>query len=185
MEGSSEFQHSSIPTFRECCMSETLLLLLAALLCLTGLFLSMLAFSGTWLVLAAALISKLAVGVPTLGTFVVFILICIAAEVLEALAGFIGVQKRGGSKLAGFASLIGGLIGAAVGTGIFPVLGTVAGMLLGSFAAAFLVEWLRLKHQEQAAHIALGTVWARLAVLFLKTALTLGMSIWLFASLVR
>jgi uncharacterized protein YqgC (DUF456 family) len=166
-------------------MTEVLLIILTALLCLIGLLLSSLTFSGTWLVLAAALITRLAVGVPTIGTLVVFALICIAVELIELLASFLGVQKRGGSKLAGFAALIGGLVGAGVGTGIFPILGTFAGMLIGSFGAAFLVEWLRLKHHEQAAHIAWGTVWARLAVLFLKTAFTLGMSIWLLVGLVK
>ncbi|MFA6172395.1 MAG: DUF456 domain-containing protein [Kiritimatiellales bacterium] len=166
-------------------MMEVILLILAALLCLTGLMLSALTFSGTWLVLAAALITKLAVGVPTLGTFAVFLLICVAAELLELLAGFIGVRKRGGSRPAGLAALIGGLIGAGAGTGIVPIFGTIAGMLLGSFTAAFLVEWLRLRHQGQAAHIAWGAVLARLAVLFLKTVLTLGMSIWLLFVLIK
>ena len=166
-------------------MIETLLLILTVLLCLTGLLLSSLAFSGTWMVLLAAIITKFAVGVPSIGTLVAFTLICIVVELLEVLAGFIGVQKRGGSKLAGIAALIGGVVGAGIGTGIFPILGTFAGLLLGSFGAAFLTEWLRLKHHGQAAHIAWGTVWARLAVLFLKTALTLGMSIWLLASLLH
>lgn len=166
-------------------MTETLLLLLAAFLCLSGLMISTLAFSGTWLVLAAALITRLAVGVPTIGTLAVFALICVSVELLELLAGFIGVQKRGGSKLAGLAALVGGLVGAVIGSGIFPILGTFAGMLIGSFGAAYLVEWNRLKHHEQAAHIAWGAVWARLAVLFLKTALTLGMSIWLLVELLH
>jgi len=166
-------------------MTETLLLILTILLCLIGLLLSTLTFSGTWMVLLAALITKLTVGFPTLGTLAVCALLCIAAEVLEALAGFLGVQKRGGSKLAGLAALIGGLVGAGIGTGIFPILGTLTGMILGSFALAFLVEWNRLKHHGQAAHIAWGTVWARLSVLFLKTALTLGMSLWLLAGLLH
>lgn len=166
-------------------MTEVPLLILTVLLCLIGLLLSTLTFSGTWLVLTAALITKLSIGFPTIGTLVVFALLCIAAELFEALAGFLGVQKRGGSKLAGFAALIGGLVGAGIGTGIFPILGTLAGMILGSFGAAFLVEWNRLNHHGQAAHIAWGTVWARLAVLFLKTALTLGMSIWLLAELLN
>lgn len=164
---------------------ELILIILTALLCLSGLLLSMLAFSGTWMVLLAALIAKISIGFPNLGTLLIFGIICIVAELLEALAGFLGVQKRGGSKLAGFAALIGGLAGAGIGTGIFPILGTFAGMILGSFGAAFLTEWLRLKHHGQAAHIAWGTVWARLAVLFLKTALTLGMSIWLLAILIK
>ena len=164
-------------------MIHTLMIILTALLCLIGLLLSMLTFSGTWLVLLAALITKFSIGFPNLGTLIVFAGLCLATEGVEALAGFFGVQKRGGSKLAGLAALIGGLVGAGIGTGIFPILGTFSGMLLGSFGAAFLTEWLRLKHHEQAAHIAWGTVWARLAVLFLKTALTLGMSIWLLVHL--
>jgi uncharacterized protein YqgC (DUF456 family) len=166
-------------------MTEVLLIILTALLCLIGLLLSTLTFSGTWLVLAAALITRLAAGTPNIGTLVVFALICIAVELIEMLAGFLGVQKRGGSKLAGFAALIGGLAGAGIGTGIFPILGTFAGLLIGSFGAAFLVEWLRLRHHEQATHIAWGTVWAKLAVLFLKTTLTLGMSLWLLVGLVK
>ncbi|MDD3275561.1 MAG: DUF456 domain-containing protein [Kiritimatiellales bacterium] len=164
-------------------MLHILLVSLTSLLCLTGLFLSMLTFSGTWMVLLAALITKFLIGFPSIGTLVVFAVLCIATEGFEALAGFLGVQKRGGSKLAGVAALIGGLVGATVGTGIFPILGTFAGMIIGSFGAAFLVEWNRLKRHGDAAHIAWGTVWARLAVLFLKTALTLGMSIWLLANL--
>jgi len=166
-------------------MTHTLILILTALLCLSGLFLSTLTFSGTWMVLLAALITKFSIGFPNIGTLIVFALICIATEGFEALAGFLGVQKRGGSKLAGLAALIGGLVGAVIGSGIFPILGTFAGMILGSFGAAFLVEWNRLKHHGQAAHIAWGTVWARLAVLFLKTALTLGMSLWLLAGLIK
>lgn len=166
-------------------MIHILIIILTALLCLIGLLLSTLGFSGTWLVLAAALINRFATGIPAVGTLVVFALICIAVELIELLAGFLGVQKRGGSKQAGIAALIGGLVGAGVGTGIFPILGTFAGMLLGSFGAAFLTEWLRLKHHGQAMHIAWGTVWARLAVLFLKTAITLGMSLWLLVGLLR
>jgi uncharacterized protein len=166
-------------------IAHVLLITLTVLLCLSGLVLSTLTFSGTWMVFLAALITKFSIGFPTLGTLVVFAGLCIATELFEALAGFLGVQKRGGSKLAGLAALIGGLVGAVIGSGIFPIIGTVAGMILGSFGAAFLVEWNRLKHHGQAAHIAWGTVWARLAVLFLKTALTLGMSIWLLAGLVK
>lgn len=162
-------------------MIEFLLFTLTALLCAIGLILSSLTFSGTWLVLLAALITKLSIGFPTLGTLIVFALLCIATEAFEALAGFWGVQKRGGSKRAGLAALFGGLLGAGIGSAVFPILGTFIGMLLGSFALAFLTERNRLGHDAQAAHIARGVVWARLGVLLLKTILTAAMSLWLLA----
>lgn len=164
-------------------MIDLLLLVFTVLLCVAGLFLSALAFSGTWLVLLAALITFFASRAPSIETLVVFTLLCIATEIAEAFAGWLGVQKRGGSKLAGLAALAGGLIGAIVGSGIFPIIGTFLGMLGGSFVLAFLVEWNRLKHHKQAAHIAWGTVWARLGITFLKTLLTLSMGIWLIASM--
>lgn len=166
-------------------MVDLLLIIFAALLCLIGILLSALAFSGTWMVLLAALITFFANGFPTLGTLIVFVLLCITAEIIEALAGWLGVQKRGGSKLAGLAAVVGGLIGAVVGSGVFPIIGTLLGMLAGSFGLAFLVEWNRLKHHVQAADIALGAVFARLGILFVKTALTVGMSFWLLAGLLR
>jgi uncharacterized protein YqgC (DUF456 family) len=166
-------------------MTNILLLILTVLLCTSGVLISAIAFSGTWLVLLAALITFFANDVPTIGTLVVFALLCIGAEVMEALAGWFGVQKRGGSKLAGLAALVGGLVGAVIGSGIFPIIGTFFGMLFGSFALAFLVEWNRLKHHGPAAGIALGAVWARLVILFVKTLITLSMCLWLISALLR
>lgn len=162
-----------------------IIFILTALLCGIGLILSSLTFSGTWVVLLAALITKLSIGFPTLGTLIAFALLCIATELLEALAGFWGVQKRGGSKRAGWAALLGGLLGAVIGSAVFPILGTLIGMLLGSFTLAFLIERRRLNHDAQAAHIARGAVWARLFVILFKTVLTAAMSLWLLAGLLR
>ncbi len=162
-------------------MIDILLFILTALLCILGVLLSALAFSGTWLVLLAALITFFAGDFPTVGTLIVFSLLCITTEIIEALAGWFGVQKRGGSKLAGLAAVGGGLIGAVVGSGVFPIIGTFLGMLAGSFALAFLVEWNRLKHHGQAMDIAVGAVLARLGIIIFKTLLTLGMGVWLLA----
>ncbi len=160
--------------------------ILIVLLGLAGLILSVLSLSGTWCVLLAAALAWWRMP-ETVGpaTVIVFALLCIATEALEALAGFLGVQKRGGSRLGGAAAILGGLAGAVIGTPVFPILGTVAGMLLGSFAGAFLAEYGRLKRSTHASHIAFGAVWARLAVMLLKTVLTLGMSLWLLIGLLR
>jgi uncharacterized protein YqgC (DUF456 family) len=165
-------------------MMDTLIYIVITLACLVGLLLSALSLSGTWCVLLAAVLAwwrlPEAIGPATL---IVFALVCIAVELLEALAAFAGVQKRGGSRPGGVAAILGGLFGAVIGSVLFPILGTIAGMLLGSFAGAFLVEYRRLKRGSHASHIAFGAVWARLGVMMLKTVLTLGMSLWLLINL--
>ncbi|MDF7800762.1 DUF456 domain-containing protein [Pontiellaceae bacterium B1224] len=151
----------------------------AALLCFVGFILSCLSLSGTWVVLAATGLVAWSKWpeFPGLGTLVIFLLLCIAVEVIEALAGAWGVQKRGGSKAAGWAALLGGFIGMFLGTFIpVPIIGTLLGMLLGSFGLAFLVEHARMKKAEHALHVATGAVIARLAVIFLKVGVTIIMS---------
>jgi len=166
-------------------METLLLFILTALLCGIGLLLSALSLSGTWLVLLAALITQFSTGVPGLWALILFALLCVATETLEALAGFFGVQKRGGSKLAGLAALLGGLLGAVIGSAIFPILGTFMGMLLGSFALAYVAEKMLEKNHTEAAHIARGALWARLGVILLKVVLTAAMSLWLLIDLLR
>lgn len=150
---------------------------LAVLICLVGLAMSCLSLSGTWLVLAAtALLAWLRwPAFPGIATGIIFLLLCIGVELLEAVAGAWGVQKRGGSKAAGWAALIGGLIGMVLGGMVIPVIGNLLGMLLGSFGLAFWVEHARMKKADHAAHVAFGAVVARLGVIFLKVAITLAM----------
>ncbi|QBG46656.1 DUF456 domain-containing protein [Verrucomicrobia bacterium S94] len=152
----------------------------AALLCFSAFILSCLSLSGTWLVLAAAgLISWYRwPEFPNVGTLILFTLLCVGVEVAEAFAGTWGVQKRGGSKRAGIAAAMGGFSGLFLGGLIpLPIIGNLLGMLIGSFIFAFLVEQNRLKKTEQAAHIATGAVFARLAVIFLKIGMTVLMSL--------
>ena len=147
---------------------------LAALLCLGGLILSGISLSGTWLVLlAAGLLSWLRwPEFPSIGTLIIFLLLCAAVEVLEAVAGAWGIQKRGGSKAAGWAAIVGGLIGTVAGGMFIPVLGNLLGMLLGSFGLAFWVEHARMKKTEHAAHVAFGAVIARIGIICIKLGIT-------------
>jgi uncharacterized protein YqgC (DUF456 family) len=152
---------------------------LAGLLCLVGFILSCLSLSGTWIVLAATGLLAWArrSEFPGIGTLVVFLLLCIGVEVIEALASSWGVQKRGGSKAAGWAALGGGFLGMILGGLIpIPIIGNLIGMILGSFGCAFLVEHNRMKKASHAAHIATGAVIARLSVIFLKVGVTIAMS---------
>ena len=157
---------------------------LAALLCFIGFFLSCLSLSGTWVVFGATLLVawKRWPDFPGIGTLIVFLLICISVEIVEAFAGAWGVQKRGGSKAAGWAALGGGLLGMLIGTAVIPVpvAGSLVGMLAGSFGCAFLVEHAKMKHADHAAHVATGAVLARLGVIFVKVGMTLLMT-WILA----
>jgi uncharacterized protein YqgC (DUF456 family) len=150
------------------------------LLCIVAVLLSCLSISGTWVILGAALIALFMRGEATFPgwfTLVIFIILSIAIEVAEAVASSWGVTRRGGSKLAGAAALVGGLVGLFVGALIpIPVVGPLIGMLALSFGAAFMVEQWRLKHAEHAARIAWGAVLARVWVIFLKVVVTLGMA---------
>ena len=152
---------------------------LAGLLCLVGFVLSCLSLSGTWLVLAATGLVAWArwPEFPGIGTLVVFLLLCIGVEILEALAAAWGVKKRGGSKAAGWAALGGGFLGMILGSFLpIPVIGNLLGMIAGSFGCAFLVEHAKMKRAAHAAHVATGAVLARLGVVFLKVGITLAMT---------
>jgi uncharacterized protein YqgC (DUF456 family) len=109
--------------------------------------------------------------------------IAAAVEVAETFAGAWGVQKRGGSGWAGLAALAGGLLGMVLGSFVVPPIGTLLGMLAGSFGLAYLVEYKRIQKKEHAAHVAMGAVLARLLMLFIKVAVTLGLIAWLAAGL--
>ncbi len=161
----------------------------SALLCLLGFILSSLSLSGTWLVFGAALLVawKRWPDFPGIPTLLIFLLLCIGVEIAEAFAGTWGVQKRGGSKAAGWAALCGGFAGMVAGGFLIPlpVIGSLFGMLAGSFGMAFLVEHAKMKKADHAAHVATGAVLARLAVIFLKIAITLLMGLVLAIGLAR
>ncbi len=150
--------------------------------CLVGLLLSCLSISGTWLVVVAAIVGALLPGThfPGLGLILLFIYFAVMVEVVEYVAGFWGVKKRGGSSWAGVLALVGGLLGLVIGSVIpIPILGSLLGMMAGSFALVYLFESNRLGKSGPALHIAMGAVLARVMVVFLKVLVTLGMAAWL------
>jgi uncharacterized protein YqgC (DUF456 family) len=158
------------------------------LLCLAGIALSCFSFSGTWLVVVATVVCGLLRGsaFPGIWTVIVFVVIAAAVEGAEALAGGWGVKRRGGSTMAGLGAVLGGILGFIAG-GLIPVpfVGSLIGMFVGSFALAFAIEYMRLKKAESAAHVAWGAVVARVAIIFLKVGVTLGMAGFLLVGVLR
>jgi uncharacterized protein YqgC (DUF456 family) len=157
------------------------------LLCVAGVILSCISISGTWLVTLAALLTGFLAGpdFPIWWVTIIFALVSGAVEGVEALAGMWGVKKRGGSGMAGFAALVGGLGGLFLGGLIpIPVVGPLLGMLAGGFLLAYLVERAREKKASHAAHIAWGSVIGRVVVIFVKVMVTMGMIVALIITLV-
>jgi uncharacterized protein YqgC (DUF456 family) len=155
---------------------------LAGLLCVAGVAVSCLSLSGTWFVVLASGILALLSGpeFPGIRTVAIFAVLSGIAEVAELAAGSYGIKKRGGSNLAGFAAFVGGMAGLVLGMAIpIPLIGPLVGMLAGSFLLAFLVERHRLKKSAEAVDIATGAVMGRIVILLLKTALSIGMSVYL------
>ncbi|MDA1043876.1 MAG: DUF456 domain-containing protein [Verrucomicrobia bacterium] len=152
---------------------------LILLLCLAGILMSMLSLSGSWLVVLAAVIATtLGRSFPSLTVVLCFIAVAIILEIVECFAGAWGVTRRGGSRAGGVAAVVGSLAGLCLGTFIpVPVIGSLLGMLLGGFGLVFMVEWNRLQRHGAAAHIAWGSVLARIAMIFLKVCATIGMSV--------
>jgi uncharacterized protein YqgC (DUF456 family) len=156
------------------------------LLCIGGVLLSCLSISGTWLVAGAAAIAAVAWkdAFPGPWTVAVFLALCIAVEAWETVAGAWGVRRRGGSAVAGFAAVAGGMLGLLAGAALpVPVFGPLLGMAAGSFGLVFVVEVRRLRRADQAASIAWGSVLARISVVLVKVAVTLGMVGYLLAGM--
>jgi uncharacterized protein YqgC (DUF456 family) len=155
------------------------------LLCLAGIVLSCISFSGTWLVLAGTVMAAFIPpsDFPGWWTVGIFAVISVVVEIVEAVAAAFGVKRRGGSALAGWAALAGGLIGIVVGSPI-PIIGSLVGMLVCSFALVYAVELHRLKKSDDAVNIATGAVIARIATVLLKVIVTLGMTAWLAGGII-
>jgi uncharacterized protein YqgC (DUF456 family) len=156
---------------------------LAGLLCLAGIVISCLSLSGTWFVAGAAILIALVREDPFPGfwTVVIFLAISGFTEAFEFFAGAWGVTRRGGSKSAGAAAVIGGVVGLLAGTLIpVPIVGNLIGMLAGSFLCAYVVERWHMKRMGDAASIAFGAVMARVSMILVKTLVALGMAGYMF-----
>lgn len=153
---------------------------LVVLLGAAGVLVSCLGISGTWMLVGAAAIAAPLTGpdFPGWGLVVVFAVMAAAVDGVEWFASHWGVRRRGGSRLAGLAAMVGGLLGLFAGSFVFPVIGSVIGMMAGSFALAYAVERRRLQ-AGHAAHIATGAVVACVLVLMLKVVVSLTMAAWL------
>ena len=121
---------------------DVVLIIVLALVCCAGLFLSVLQLPGTWLIVASSFAYSWYYGwerveIPWL---IGIVGIAIVAEVLEMASGVIAAKRGGASKRATWYGLFGGLAGALLLSIPVPLFGTLVGAAIGCFAGAFLAE---------------------------------------------
>lgn len=158
-----------------------------ALLCGVGVLLSALSLSGTWLVVVAAVsVFLVRGGFPGLGTVLTFVYLAILVEVAEYVLSFWGVKKPSGSNRAAIVALAGSMVGLALGgLLLFPVVGAIVGIPLGGLAAIYFYERYREQTVGPSLRVAMGVILTRFGVTLLKLAVTMGMTVWLFAGILR
>lgn len=138
---------------------------------------------GTWLMVGAAIVYRLAapgsgIGPVTLGGIVTLALL---AEVAEFSLAARFTKRFGGSRRAGWGAVIGGFVGVVVGVPV-PVVGSVIGGLLGSFAGALIGELEVGSHHHVAVRAATGALLGRAAAAAMKVAVGVAIAVWVLAS---
>ena len=156
-------------------------LLLLCVTVATGWVLNLLGMPGNWLIVAAAALyawlvpgdSRLAIGWPAVGGLVALALL---GEVVELVAGALGVSKAGGSRrgaiLALAGSLVGGMVGLVVGVPI-PVVGSLVAAVglagVGALAGAVVGESWKGRDLDHSLRVGQAAFWGRICGTLAKT----------------
>ena len=118
------------------------LIALLALFGVAGMVLSVLQLPGTWLIVAATAgyawyYDWVRISITTVVWLVV---IAGAAEIVEALSGYVAGRRGGASRRAGWYGMFGGIAGALLLTVPVPIIGTIIGAAIGCFVGALVAE---------------------------------------------
>src|SRR3989441_11954768 len=152
-------------------MNHSVGVLLLGLCCCLGLALVPLGLPGLWLIVVAAVGYGWAPGFHSIGlvTIAVVLGLALLGELFEFWLGYGLTRRYGGSKRAGWGSLLGGLAGAVVGVPV-PLIGSVIGAILGSFAGALVFEYAGSGGAGTAVHAGWGALVVRKAASVANTA---------------
>jgi uncharacterized protein YqgC (DUF456 family) len=139
--------------------------ILLLILMLTGLFLNILGLPGLWLIVLSYIVYawvtgwNIYVGLPSI---IALLLLALAAELVEFLAGAAGSHAAGGRKRGMLGAIVGGIIGGIVGTGVIPIpiVGTIVGACAGAFIGAFALEYAD-KDADHAMRVGIGAAKGR------------------------
>lgn len=118
----------------------------------------------------------------SLYVLIAIVVLAVAGEVLEFVAGAAGAKKAGASRRASWAALVGGLLGALVGTFAIPIpiVGSLVGACGGACVGAWAAELSAGREMDHAVRTGVGAGVGRLAGTLIKMAL--GGVIWLIVA---
>jgi len=153
-------------------VTDTVAILLLAIVELAGLLLVPLGLPGLWVMILGLLGYGWFTDFHTVGLWTTALVLALAllGELIETWLGFRFARKYGASKRAAWGALIGGLVGAVVGVPV-PVIGSVIGAFVGSFAGAAVFEYTMSAHPGTAVAAGWGAVLGRAAAAAAKIAL--------------
>jgi uncharacterized protein len=131
-----------------------------------GLLLVLFTLPGLWLMTAAAAAYALLTHGRVLGVHVLWtlLILTVIGELLDWLAGAVGVGRAGGGRNAKIGALVGGIVGGIFLTFIpIPIVGTILGICLGSFIGAAGAEWYGGGQAAHSLRVGVGAAKGRVA----------------------
>lgn len=147
-----------------------------------GWSLNLLGLPGLWLMVFAHIVYAWATGwdfYTGLWASISLLLLAIAAEIIEFVAGAAGSKSAGGTKRGMAGAIIGGLVGGLFGSVLIPIpiVGTIVGAVTGSAAGAFSIEKLIHPDTNRALRISYGAAKGRFLGIVIKGGIGLVMAV--------
>lgn|SRR5690606_32724815 len=149
-------------------MEAAVLVALGIIVLVISLFLIPLGLPGIWIMIGVVAIGAFYDEV-SLGTLIALVAVATAAEIAEFFLVKHYNVRYGGSRLAFWGALVGGVVGVFVGTPI-PVIGSIVAGVIGTFAGAAIATLWETRHLPTAARVGWGVALARIVATAVKTA---------------
>lgn len=97
----------------------------------------------------------------------------VLGEVIEFLAGMIGVRRKRRGWKTQMIAVGGGILGGIIGSGILPIVGSLIGVVIGVFLATYAAVYYEHQDQQAAKSVAISAAIAQLIGTGLKVVISL------------